>query len=107
MRTYSGSWQLFPCHAHYLVVTSCRSARGAGKRLNLHSGKDFAGIIGFFQRVRVMATSKMHRGAAFARLVEEAQACQVCPRMVGRTRLLSSANGSLEARVCFMAEAPG
>jgi uracil-DNA glycosylase family 4 len=54
-----------------------------------------------------MVTSEMHRGAAFARLVEEAQACQVCPRMVGRTRLLSSANGSLEARVCFVAEAPG
>jgi uracil-DNA glycosylase family 4 len=49
----------------------------------------------------------MPRAAAFALLVEEAQACQVCPRMAGRTRLLSAANGSVDARVCFVAEAPG
>jgi uracil-DNA glycosylase family 4 len=54
-----------------------------------------------------MVASEMHRAAAFALLVEEAQGCQVCPRMMGRTRLLSAANGALDARVCFVAEAPG
>jgi uracil-DNA glycosylase family 4 len=54
-----------------------------------------------------MVASEMHRAAAFALLVEEAQGCQLCPRMVGRTRLLSPANGALDARVCFVAEAPG
>jgi uracil-DNA glycosylase family 4 len=54
-----------------------------------------------------MVTSEMDRAAAFALLVEEAQSCRVCPRMAGRTRLLSAANGALDARVCFVAEAPG
>jgi uracil-DNA glycosylase len=54
-----------------------------------------------------MVNAEMQRAATFALLVEDAQACQVCPRMVGRTRLLSPANGSLDARVCFVAEAPG
>lgn len=44
---------------------------------------------------------------AFARLVEEAHACRVCPRMEGRRRVLSHANGSLRPRVLFVAEAPG
>jgi uracil-DNA glycosylase family 4 len=47
------------------------------------------------------------RDAAFARLVDDAQRCRACPRMEGRTRLLGPANGSLEPRVCFVAEAPG
>src|SRR3954447_6489609 len=51
--------------------------------------------------------SAMHRDEEFARLVEEARACQVCPRMTGRTRLLGPANGLLTARVYFVAEAPG
>ncbi len=33
--------------------------------------------------------------------------CQTCPAMLGRTRVLTEANGSLEARVLFVAEAPG
>ena len=45
--------------------------------------------------------------AAFATLVARAQACQRCPRMAGRVRVLSAANGSLDARVLFVAEAPG
>ena len=44
---------------------------------------------------------------AFAALVQDAQACRACPRMEGRRRVLSSANGLLSARVLFVAEAPG
>jgi len=47
------------------------------------------------------------RAAAFARLVETAQGCGVCPRMEGRRRVLGAANGPLDAAVCFVAEAPG
>ncbi len=43
----------------------------------------------------------------FARLVAEVQACRQCPRMEGRRRVLSPANGPLTARVLFIAEAPG
>ncbi len=43
----------------------------------------------------------------FAALVREAQACRACPRMEGRRRVLSPANGPLSARVLFIAEAPG
>src|SRR6185436_2711519 len=44
---------------------------------------------------------------AFARLVDDAQRCRVCARMEGRRRLLSTANGPISPRVCFIAEAPG
>ena len=43
----------------------------------------------------------------FAALVRDAQACRACPRMEGRRRVLSPANGPLTARVLFIAEAPG
>ena len=43
----------------------------------------------------------------FATLVREVQACRACPRMEGRRRVLSPANGPLAARVLFIAEAPG
>ncbi len=43
----------------------------------------------------------------FARLVAEAQACRLCPRMEGRRRVLSTLNGPTTARVLFVAEAPG
>jgi len=43
----------------------------------------------------------------FAALVREAHACRACPRMEGRRRVLSPANGPLSARVLFIAEAPG
>ncbi|MBV9848351.1 MAG: uracil-DNA glycosylase [Armatimonadetes bacterium] len=43
----------------------------------------------------------------FQQLVAEAQACRLCPRMEGRRRVLSAANGPLTARVLFVAEAPG
>lgn len=44
---------------------------------------------------------------AFAVLVQDAQSCRACPRMEGRRRVLSPANGPLSARVLFVAEAPG
>ncbi len=43
----------------------------------------------------------------FLKLVTDAQACRLCPRMEGRRRVLSHANGPLDARVVFVAEAPG
>ena len=45
--------------------------------------------------------------ARFAALVGDAQACRACPRMEGRRRVLTPANGPLTARVLFIAEAPG
>jgi len=43
----------------------------------------------------------------FAALVREAQGCRACPRMEGRRRVLSPANGPLAAPILFIAEAPG
>ena len=47
------------------------------------------------------------REARFDALVRDAQACRACPRMEGRRRVLTAANGPLSARVLFIAEAPG
>jgi uracil-DNA glycosylase len=47
------------------------------------------------------------REPAFAHLVDDVQACRRCPRMEGRRRVLSRANGPLAARLLFIAEAPG
>lgn len=44
---------------------------------------------------------------AFSKLMEEVQVCERCARMKGRTRVLSQYNGSLDAKVFFIAEAPG
>jgi uracil-DNA glycosylase family 4 len=44
---------------------------------------------------------------AFLALVDDVATCRICPAMLGRTRVLTSANGSLSARVLFVAEAPG
>lgn len=43
----------------------------------------------------------------FAALVRAAQACRRCPAMEGRRRVLSRLNGPSDARVLFIAEAPG
>lgn len=51
--------------------------------------------------------SRRRRDEAFRDLVAEVQACRACTRMEGRARVLSPANGSIEARICFIAEAPG
>src|SRR5579883_877427 len=47
------------------------------------------------------------REQKFQRLVKNVQACHYCPRMEGRTRVLGPANGSLDADILFIAEAPG
>jgi uracil-DNA glycosylase family 4 len=47
------------------------------------------------------------RAASYEALVARAQACRLCPRMEGRRRVLGPGNGSLDARVLFVAEAPG
>ena len=47
------------------------------------------------------------REAAFEALVARAQACERCPRMAGRTRVLGPGNGAVDARVLFVGEAPG
>ncbi len=43
----------------------------------------------------------------FRRLEKNAAACRVCPRLADQSAVLSCANGSLNARVVFVAEAPG
>src|SRR5205809_3530848 len=43
----------------------------------------------------------------FVRLVAEAAACVVCPAMCERAAGLSESNGSVEAQVMFIGEAPG
>lgn len=45
--------------------------------------------------------------ARFADLMESVQHCNLCPRLCERRKVLSEANGSLEAKVLFVAEAPG
>ena len=45
--------------------------------------------------------------ARFVALVERVRACRACPRMEGRQRVLGAGNGSLDAAVLFVAEAPG
>src|SRR6185369_9652947 len=43
----------------------------------------------------------------FDELVKEAAGCTLCPAMCGRTAVLSELNGSPEARIMFIGEAPG
>ncbi len=43
----------------------------------------------------------------FQRLVERVHSCHWCPRMEGRTHVLSTGNGPLHAELLFIAEAPG
>lgn len=44
---------------------------------------------------------------AFRALEHAAAACDACPRMRGRRRVLGAGNGSLHTRLLFVAEAPG
>jgi uracil-DNA glycosylase len=44
---------------------------------------------------------------SFNRLVKDAATCTLCPAMCGRSAVLSERNGSSEARVMFIGEAPG
>ena len=43
----------------------------------------------------------------FQELAEEAASCTRCPAMCGRSAVLSRLNGSLDARIMFIGEAPG
>jgi len=43
----------------------------------------------------------------FADLAESVQHCDLCPRLHGRRKVLSAANGNVDSRVLFVAEAPG
>src|SRR6185369_4813960 len=49
----------------------------------------------------------MKRTELFKDLVAEAAVCTRCPAMCGRSAVLSELNGSPEARVMFIGEAPG
>lgn len=40
-------------------------------------------------------------------LVESVQHCDLCPRLCNRRKVLSSANGNVDSKVLFVAEAPG
>ena len=44
---------------------------------------------------------------SFHELVKDASNCTLCPAMCGRSAVLSELNGSPEARVMFIGEAPG
>ena len=43
----------------------------------------------------------------FEQLVRDAAACRLCPAMCGRSAVLSELNGSPDARIMFIGEAPG
>jgi uracil-DNA glycosylase family 4 len=47
------------------------------------------------------------KNSAFKELVNEAADCTLCPAMCGRSAVLSELNGSPDARVMFIGEAPG
>ena len=47
------------------------------------------------------------RTEVFRELVAETSACTRCPAMCGRSAVLSELNGSPEARIMFIGEAPG
>lgn len=54
-----------------------------------------------------LGVSAADRAARFEALIAAAWACRRCPRMDDRTRAIGPANGPLDARVLFVAEAPG
>jgi len=54
-----------------------------------------------------LPTAGEGRNGAYDTLVARVQACRLCPRMEGRRRVLGAGNGALQARVLFLAEAPG
>jgi uracil-DNA glycosylase family 4 len=43
----------------------------------------------------------------FEMLVENANRCNLCSRMCGRTRVLGEKNGNIDSKVIFIGEAPG
>jgi len=59
------------------------------------------------RRFRVISYQSFSKAARFNDLVESVQHCDLCPRLGARRKVLSSANGSMDSRVLFVAEAPG
>src|SRR6266545_2113857 len=53
------------------------------------------------------ASSVASKHDQFIRLVSEASICVKCPAMCERAAVLSELNGSVQARVMFVGEAPG
>src|SRR5690242_1235000 len=49
----------------------------------------------------------MKKDNLFQNLVDEAAGCTRCPAMCGRSAVLSGLNGSPDARIMFIGEAPG
>lgn len=54
-----------------------------------------------------MTCNSDERQTAFDQLIATVAACRACPTMEGRRRVLSRLNGKVDARVLFIAEAPG
>ena len=54
-----------------------------------------------------MSHKKAKKAQIFKELVAEAASCTACPAMCGRSAVLSELNGSPDARVMFIGEAPG
>jgi len=50
---------------------------------------------------------KNKREKDFKNLISEVRNCKKCPRMCGRTKVLSEKNGNINSKVMFIAEAPG
>lgn len=48
-----------------------------------------------------------NKSARFADLIDSVQHCDLCSRLCSRRRVLSAANGTVDAKVLFIAEAPG
>src|ERR1700674_1206273 len=55
-------------------------------------------------QIKISVDQKRER---FLALADEAAACTLCPAMRERTAVLSELNGSVDARVMFIGEAPG
>jgi uracil-DNA glycosylase family 4 len=53
------------------------------------------------------AEQRARRAIMFSELIDTVAACRLCPAMEGRRRVLTRANGDIDARVMFIAEAPG
>jgi uracil-DNA glycosylase family 4 len=49
----------------------------------------------------------MKKDKRFQNLIDEAASCTRCPAMCGRSAVLSNLNGSPDARIMFIGEAPG
>ncbi|HEX5416590.1 MAG TPA: uracil-DNA glycosylase [Chloroflexota bacterium] len=54
-----------------------------------------------------MTTPTNQSDTSFDQLIATVAACRACPTMEGRRRVLSRLNGRVDARVLFIAEAPG